>query len=65
MRYMRSQERNAYMNHKKVAHEGFDSKNVLQRYLHKQADLNKIMKIIWRQVVKATHLPGTVKEIQA
>ena len=42
-----------------------DSKNLVQRYLPKQVDRDKILKIIQRKVLKGTHLPITVKEIQA
>ena len=31
----------------------------------KQTDIDKILKIIQRKVMKGTHLPMTVKEIQA
>ena len=34
-------------------------------FLSKQADIDKILKIIQRKVLKGTHLPVTVKEIQA
>ena len=34
-------------------------------FLLKQADIDKILKIIQRKVLKETHLPLTVKEIQA
>ena len=33
-------------------------------FLLKQADIDKILKIIQRKVLKGTHLPVTVKEIQ-
>ena len=38
-----------------------------QNYLElpKQADIDKILKIIQRKVLKGTHLPVTMKEIQA
>ena len=38
---------------------------LVQKFLSKQADLDKILKIIQRKVFKGTHLPVTVKEIQA
>ena len=41
-----------------------DSKNLVQRYLTKQADLDKILKIIQRKLLKKTHLLGTAKEVQ-
>ena len=39
-------------------------KNLVQRYLPKQVDLDKVMKIIQREILKDTYLPVTVKEIQ-
>ena len=38
---------------------------LVQQFLLKQADIDKILKIIPRKVLKETHLPVTVKEIQA
>ena len=38
---------------------------LVQKFLPKQADINKILKIIETIVLKGTHLPVTVKEIQA
>ena len=37
---------------------------LVQKILLKQADIDKILKITQRKVVKETHLPVTVKEIQ-
>ena len=37
----------------------------MQKYLTKQINIDKILKIIQRKVLKGTHLPATVKEIQA
>ena len=37
----------------------------VQKFLLKQADIDKILKIIQRKVLKGMHLPVTVKEIQA
>ena len=37
---------------------------LVQKFLLKQANIDKILKIIQRKVVKVTHLPVTVKEIQ-
>ena len=37
----------------------------MQKLIWNQADINKILKVIQRQVLKGTHLPVTVKEIQA
>ena len=38
---------------------------LVQKVLPKQADVDKILKIIQRKVLKETHLSVTVKEIQA
>ena len=38
---------------------------LVQKFLLKQADIDKILKIIQRKVLKGMHLPVTVKEIQA
>ena len=37
----------------------------MQKYLPQQADIDKILDIIKRKVLKGTHLPLTIKEIQA
>ena len=37
---------------------------LVQKFLMKQADIDKILKIIQRKVLKGTHLPVTVKETQ-
>ena len=37
---------------------------LVQKFLPKQADTDKILKIIQRKVLKGTNLPVTVKEIQ-
>ena len=34
--------------------------NIVQKYLPKQADIDKILKIIQRKVLKGTHLPVTI-----
>ena len=38
---------------------------LVQKSLPKQADIDKILKEIQRKVLKGTHLPVTIKEIQA
>ena len=38
---------------------------IVQKYLPKQTDIDKILDIIKRKVLKGTHLPLTIKEIQA
>ena len=42
-----------------------DSTKLIHKYLPKQVDIDKIMNIIKRKVLKGTHLPLTIKEIQA
>ena len=42
-----------------------NTNNVLEKYLPKQTDTNEILKIIQRKVLKGTHLPVTIKGIQA
>ena len=39
--------------------------NLVQKFLPKQTDIDKILKIIQQKVLKGTHLSVTVKEIQA
>ena len=39
--------------------------NLIQKVLPKQADIDKILKVIWRKVHKGVHLPVEIKEIQA
>ena len=41
-----------------------DSTKLVQKYLPKQVDIDKILEIIKRKVLKDTHLPLTIKEIQ-
>ena len=42
-----------------------DTSKLVQKYLPKQTDIDKILDIIKRKVLKGTHLPLTIKEIQA
>ena len=42
-----------------------NTSRLVQKFLPKLADINKILKVIQRKVLKGTHLPVTVKEIQA
>ena len=42
-----------------------DSTKLIHKYLPKQVDIDKIMDIIKRKVLKGTHLPLRIKEIQA
>ena len=39
--------------------------NLVQKFLPKQADIDKILKVIWRKVLKGMHLSVMVKEMQA
>ena len=39
--------------------------NFVHKYLPKQMDIDKILKMIQRKVLKGTHLPIKIKEIQA
>ena len=42
-----------------------DSTKTIHKYLQNQVDIDKILNIIKRKVLKGTHLPLTIKEIQA
>ena len=42
-----------------------DTDKIVQKYLPKQTDIDKILKVIQRKVLKGTHLLFTLKEIQA
>ena len=42
-----------------------DTRNIIQQFLPKQTDIDKILEIIRKKVLKGTHLPLTIKEIQA
>ena len=42
-----------------------NTNNVVQKHLPKQTDIDKILKIIQRKVLKGTHHPVKIKEIQA
>ena len=42
-----------------------DTIKLIQKFLQKQTDIDKILDIIKRKVLKGTHLPLTIKEIQA
>ena len=42
-----------------------DTTKLIQKFLPKQADIDKIIDIIRREVLKGTHLPLSIKEIQA
>ena len=38
--------------------------NLVHEFLPKQTDIDKILSVIWRKVLKGTHLPVEIKEIQ-
>ena len=42
-----------------------DTNNIVQQFLLKQTDIDKILEIIRKKVLKGTHLPLMIKEIQA
>ena len=42
-----------------------NTSKLVQEYLPRQADIDKVLDIIKRKVLKGTHLPLTIKEIQA
>ena len=42
-----------------------NTSKLIQKFLPKQMDIDKILDIIKRKVLKGTHLPLTIKEIQA
>ena len=40
-----------------------NTNNIVQKYLPKQTDIDKILKILKRKVLKSSHLHVTIKEI--
>ena len=42
-----------------------DTNNIVQQFLPKQTDIDKILEVINRKVLKGMHLPLTIKEIQS
>ena len=42
-----------------------NTERIVQKYLPKQADIDKILKVIQRKVLKGTDFPITIKELQA
>ena len=42
-----------------------DTGNLIHKFLPKQTDIDKMLHIIQRKVLKGTHLPVEIKEIQA
>ena len=45
--------------------EVINKENLIHKFLSRQADIDKILKIIQRKVLRCTHLPVEIKEIQA
>ena len=56
---------NSYMQEPQELTDLIDTTKLIQKYLPKQTDIYKILDIIKRKVLKGTHLPLTIKEIQA
>ena len=56
---------NSYVQEPQELTDLIDTSKLIQKYLPKQTDIDKILDIIKRKVLKGTHLPLTVKEIQA
>ena len=56
---------NSYMQEPQELTNLIDTTKLIQKYLPKQMDIDKILDIIKRKVLKGMHLPLTVKEIQA
>ena len=42
-----------------------NKENLVHRFLPKQTDIDKILEVIQRKVLKGTHLPVEIKAIQA
>ena len=42
-----------------------NKRNLIHKFMPKQADIDKILKVIQRKVLRGTHLPVEIKEIQA
>ena len=42
-----------------------NKENLIHKYLPKQIDIDKMLEVIQRKVLKGTHLPVEIKEIQA
>ena len=56
---------NSYIQEPQELKDLVDTTKLIQKYLPKQMDIDKILDIINRKVLKGTHLPLMVKEIQA
>ena len=42
-----------------------NKENLIHKYLPKQTDIDNMLEVIQRKVLKGTHLPVEIKEIQA
>ena len=56
---------NSYLQKPQELTDLIDTTKLIQKYLPKQTDIDKILDIIKRKVLKGTLLPLTIKEIQA
>ena len=56
---------NSYVQEPQELKDLIDTTKLVPEYLPKQTDIDKILDIIKRKVLKGTHLPLTIKEIQA
>ena len=54
----------SFFQNPKELEELIDKGNLIHKFLPKQTDIDKILEIIQRKVLKGTHLPVEVKEIQ-
>ena len=64
LRQFKGQDKSFFQNLKELE-DLIDKGNLIHRFLPKQTDIDKILQIIQRKVLKGTHLPVEVKEIQA
>ena len=55
----------SYMQEPQELTDLIDTNKLIQKYLPKQTDIDKILDIMKRKLLKGTHLPLTIKEIQA
>ena len=54
----------SFFQNPKALEDLIDKENLMHRFLPKQTDIDKILQIIQRKVLKGTHLPVQIKEIQ-
>ena len=64
LRHFKDQTSHFFLNIKELE-DLIDKGNLIYKFLAKQTDIDKILEIIQRKVLKGTHLPVEVKEIQA